>query len=129
MDIAGRLNALRDTTPGCALVAFGDLGTRLVLRSSAKGQQPQEYLDQLCTQAAHGFSLQDALADQATLSGEDTAEVVVVTPQETRVYLRNPDASKDTANDAILCVCDTEHSARSLVPPAMALLGDLSEGL
>jgi len=129
MDIASRLNALRETSPGCALVAFGDLGTRLVLRSSAAGQQPQEYLDQLCAQAAHGFCLQDALSDQTTLPGDETVEVVVVTPQETRVYLRNPGASQDTENDTILCVCNNEQSARSLVAPAMTLLHDLSEGV
>jgi hypothetical protein len=129
MDIAGRLSALRESTPGCALVAFGDLGTRLVLRSSAAGQQPQEYLDQLCAQAAHGFSLQDALTDQTTSPNVDAAEVIVVTPQETRIYIRAPGAAQDTANDAILCVCDNEHSARTLVTPAMALLDDLCAGV
>lgn len=129
MDIAGRLKALREATPGCALVAFGDLGTRLVLRSSAAGQHRQEYLDQLCAQAAHGFFLQDALSGPATPHGDGAAEVIVVTPQETRIFIRRPGAPQDTASDAILCVCDSEHSAQALVTPAMTLLGDLSEGV
>jgi hypothetical protein len=128
MDIAGRLTSLRETTPGCALVAFGDLGTRLVLRSSAAVQVPQEYLDQLCAQAEHGFCLQDALAGWNTPRGDGPAEVIVVTSREVRIYIRRPGAAPDTASDAILCVCDSEHIARTLVSPAMILLSDLSGG-
>ncbi|AZV77278.1 hypothetical protein EBB79_04810 [Parasedimentitalea marina] len=128
MDITGRLHSLRETTPGCALVAFGDLSTQLVLRSSAAVQVRQEFLDQLCAQAEHGFCLQDALAGWNTPRGEGSAEVIVVTPQETRIYIRRPGAAQDTACDAILCVCDTESSARTLISPAMTLLHDLSEG-
>ena len=128
MDIAERLETLRDAAPGCALVAFGDLGARLVLRSSAAVQHPQEYFDQLCAQAEHGFLLQDALSAQITPRPMATAEVFVVTPQETRMYIRSPDAGQDTASDALLCVCDCETTARSLLPPATTLLRDLVGG-
>ncbi|WIY25856.1 hypothetical protein [Parasedimentitalea psychrophila] len=128
MDITARLDSLRKTTAGCGLVAFGDLGTRLVLRSSAAVQHRQEYLDQLCAQAEHGFHLQDALAAPITAPSGGAATVIVVTPQETRIYIRRPGATASTANDAILAVCDNEHSAQALVAPAMSLLSDLSEG-
>lgn len=128
MNIAERLETIRQAVPGCALVAFGDLGSKLVLRSSSTVQHPQEYLDQLCAQANHGFYLQDALLEQNTPRGHNAGEVMVVTVQETRIFIRTPDADRTAASDAILCVCDSEQAARDLVAPAKQLLIDLCRG-
>jgi len=128
MNIAERLDPMRQAAPGCDLVAFGDLGTRLVLRSSAASQPPQEYLDQLCAQADHGFGLQDVLASQVSPRDRTVPEVMVITPQETRVYIRAQNAGQDTACDAILCVCDSETTAKTLITPAINLLNDLAGG-
>lgn len=128
MNIAERLDTMRRATPGCDLIAFGDLGTRLVLRSSAVSQPPQEYLDQLCAQADHGFGLQDALASQMSSHSGTVPEVMVITPQETRIYIRSQNADQDTASDAILCVCDSEITAKSLISPAITLLNNLAGG-
>ncbi len=128
MNIAERLETIRQTTPGCELIAFGDLGTRLVLRSSAVSQPPQEYLDQLCAQADHGFDLQDALASQVSPHPETVPEVMVITAQEIRIYIRSKTADQDTASDAILCVCDSAITAKALVAPAITLLNDLAGG-
>mgnify|MGYP007055210763 CR=1 FL=1 len=128
MNIAERLDTIRQTTPGCELIAFGDLGTRLVLRSSAVSQPPQEYLDQLCAQADHGFGLQDALASQVSPHPDITPEVMVITAQAGRIYIRSQNADQNTASDAILCVCDCEITAKSLIDPAINLLNDLAGG-
>ncbi len=128
MNIAERLDTMRQAAPGCDLIAFGDLGTRLVLRSSATTQPPQEYLDQLCAQADHGFVLQDALAGQVSSHPDTMPEVMVITPQETRIYIRAQNADQDTASDAILCVCDSEITAKALIAPAINLLNDLAGG-
>lgn len=128
MNLAARLETMRQGVPGCTLVAFGDLGTRLVLRCSAETSPPQEILDELCTQAEHGFFLQDALLGADTAHDRTVAEVSVVTPHETRMYIRVPGAADETANDAILCVCDTEKIAREMIAPAKTLLDDLSRG-
>lgn len=126
MTIAERLDTLRQSTPGCSLVAFGDLGARLVLRNSAAAQQPQEYLDQLCAQADHGFTLQDMLANPDASHDGALSEVVVVTPVETRIYVRALAGGQDTENDVILCVCDSENTAKRLISPARALLAGLT---
>lgn len=128
MDLATRLKTLREATAGCSLVAFGDLGSRLVLRSSAETQPPQEYLDQLCAQADRGFCMQDALLARDAMSDHRQPKVMIVTPLETRIYIRAAAATQDTASDAILCVCDSELTAQKLVGPAAHLLHDLSGG-
>lgn len=128
MNIAKRLDAMRQAAPGCELIAFGDLGTRLVLRSSAASQPPQEYLDRLCAQADHGFGLQDVLASQVSSRDGTVPEVMVITPQETRIYIRALNSGQDTASDAILCVCDSEMTAKALIAPAISLLNDLAGG-
>lgn len=124
MNISERLNAMRQTDPECNLVAFGDLGTRLVLRSSAAIQHPQEYLDKLCVQAKHGFEQQDLLWQQDTSDAVD--EVLVITPHETRVYVRSPKAGDPVDNDAILCVGQAGQNTQQLITQAKALLNDLS---
>jgi len=128
MNLAARLETMRQGVPGCTLVAFGDLGTRLVLRCSAEFSPPQEFLDELCTQAEHGFLLQDALLGSDSARDWIPSEVSVVTPHETRMYIRAPGTAQETANDAILCVCDTEETAREMIAPAKTLLDDLSRG-
>ena len=128
MNIAEQLDTMRQAAPGCDLIAYGDLGTRLVLRSSATTQPPQEYLDQLCAQAGHGFGLQDVLASQVSSHHDTVPEVMVITPQETRIYIRSQNADQDTASDAILCVCDSEITAKALIAPAINLLNDLAGG-
>ena len=123
MNISERLDVMRQAEPGCNLVAFGDLGTRLVLRSSAATQQPQEYLDQLCAQAEQGFGLQDLLGSQE--EPHQTNEVLVITPRETRIFVRSSVTGDTADNDAILCVCNDEQTAQSLIQPAKAVLDDL----
>lgn len=118
MSIAQGLDYLRDGHPACSLAAFGDLGTRLVLRSSAATEHPQEFYDQFCAQAAQGFGLSDGLPRP-----EDTApgnEVIVLTPQDARVFVRSP----DNGSDFVGCICDAQQDLEDLAGAAAAMLSE-----
>jgi hypothetical protein len=73
---------------GCDFVAFGDLGTQLILRTSGPQLRPQEQLDQIARNAAQMFALQDAALPgmNATACKEG---IVVLTPSEARLLLRS----------------------------------------
>ncbi len=104
MSIVGQLDALRQDLPGCSLVAFADLRTRLVLSVSADSSRPQEQLDEICFQAANCFEDCDTLvtALRSDEQGDQMCnESIVLTPAETRVFVRNPDGE----GEALCCIC------------------------
>lgn len=116
MTIAQRLAALRQLEDGCRLAAFGDIGAGIVLRTSCETGYPQEFLDELCQQAERGFSLLDALPDEDSEQVPD--HMLVLSPEDARVYVRAPDGS----GDAVLCVCGSADAATRLAEPARQLL-------
>lgn len=118
MTLAKQLEFLRAREGECRLAAFGDLGARIVLRNSSAAAHPQEYLDDLCQQASRGFTLLDAATGPATPADD----VLVLTPGETRVFVRAADGS----GDAVLCVCGSAEAAARLVAPARDLLAALA---
>ena len=104
MSILGQLDALRQDLPGCSLVAFADLRTRLVLTVSADNSRPQEQLDEMCFQAANCFEDSDTLVSALKTDGQGDqmcTESIVLTPVETRVFIRNPDGE----GEALCCIC------------------------
>lgn len=125
MDIPGQLEALRHSVPGCTLVAFADLRTRLVLCVSAAKSRSQERLDELCFQAAESFENSDMLAASlgtAKAASHARTSSVVLTPVETRVFIRPPDGD----GEALCCVCDTPEHSTDLARNAEQALQQIS---
>ena len=118
MKIARALDDLRAGHRGCDLVAFGDLGTRLVLRSSCDATRPQEFFDQLCSQAARAFALSDGLPRPEGQEAGD--EVVVLTPLDTRVFVR----SAGDGSDFIGCIGDDDLHTGDMAKAGAAILAD-----
>ncbi len=56
MTLQTHLDDLRKQVSGCDLTAFGDLSSRLILRSSSAETCQRERLDQLCQRAVDSFS-------------------------------------------------------------------------
>ena len=125
MDIPGQLEALRHSVPGCTLVAFADLRTRLVLCVSAAKSRSQERLDELCFQAAECFENGDTLATSLGVDEADShmrTNSVVLTPVETRVFIRPPDGD----GEALCCVCETADHTKDLARNAAQALQQIS---
>jgi hypothetical protein len=122
-DIAARLDKLRADTPGLRLAAYGDLGARLILRSSSDTGWPQDRLDELCLQAEAHFARSGAGA-LATLAGDDgwtPVQAIALTPGEARVFLRGN--GEDTA--LLCCICDVGPDIDATVAAAGRVLRDI----
>ncbi len=102
MRISEYLDAMRDEIPGCSLVSFGDLKTGLVLRTSAKHQHKQDYLEDILKQAVLNFSISDAFSEQADPRIVPGNCVIVGSPQEVRIFIR----SQGNMSDVVCCVCE-----------------------
>lgn len=128
MSILGQLDALRQDVSGCTLVAFADLRTRLVLSVSADTPRPQECLDEMCFQAASCFEDYDTLAialDSDEQRDHMCIEAIVLTPVETRVFIRNPDGE----GEALCCVCQPTVQADDLAEKSLRTLQQISDML
>lgn len=115
--IAVALDRLRAAQAGCALVAFGDLGTRLVLRTSAEKTQPQEFLDRICEQAVQTFALCDS-------AGSGANHATVVSQKDTRLFVR----CKGNGSDFLCCVCDGDDDLEDFAASAKTMLREMSQG-
>ncbi|MDU8927835.1 hypothetical protein RXV86_10610 [Alisedimentitalea sp. MJ-SS2] len=123
MSIAASLDDLRRDNPGCSLVAFGDLGTRLVLRASSDAPCAQEHYDRICAQAAQVFSSCDVVAEASGHSCKDATAATMLTQTETRIFVRSP-ADKV---DFICCVCEPGHSSDAITSMAATALREISQ--
>ncbi|MCP4207137.1 MAG: hypothetical protein GY767_08865 [Shimia sp.] len=84
MTLEDRLHTLRSALPNCQVVAFGDAQARLILKASHASLVPREVLDSLCAEAAECF----ATADRIGATPAQASEAVVLTDEESRIYLR-----------------------------------------
>lgn len=105
MDVTAALDALRAEIPGCSLVAFTDLGSRLVLCTSAAAKPGQEDLDRLSELAQ--IVLDGPVAEGAAPvleagEGDRRAGTAMLLGEgEARVFLRAP----GDVQEALVCVC------------------------
>lgn len=105
MSIADAMDALRSDVPGCSMVVYADLSSRLVLGTSTTGTAGQEELDALAKAAQ--LALNGAVAESASAVWEErnpgaAAETaMLLTGAEARVFLRSPGESPET----LICVC------------------------
>ncbi|MCG6883162.1 MAG: hypothetical protein LJE62_05340 [Silicimonas sp.] len=119
MDITAELDAMRVDVQGCALVAYTDLSSQLVLSTSAAANPVQEEMNAL-SQAAH-LALDGAIAEGAAVSwgGETPAELAfLMTGAEVRLFLRSPANS----SEALIAVCAPDVDLERAVSEARATL-------
>lgn len=121
MNVAEELDAMRSEVPGCALIAFTDLASQLVLCTSAVTNPVQEEMNAL-SQAAL-VALDGAFAEGAAPAwgggAEDPAQVaMLLTGEEARVFLRSPGNS----NEALICVCSPDAALDDVVERGRAAL-------
>lgn len=108
MDVTKTLDAMRAELPGCSLVAFTDLGSKLVLSSSSAAKPAQEELDRLSDLAQ--TMLEGSLAEGAKPlleAGEGdrrAGTAMLLSMNDTKVFLRAPGDSPE----ALVCVCSTD---------------------
>lgn len=119
MDITAELDAMRADVRGCALVAYTDLTSQLVLCASAASKPVQEEMNAL-SQAAQ-LTLDGPYAEGAAAVWDATtpAEVsILMTGSEARLFLRSP---SNTA-EALVCVCAADTDLEAAVIEARATL-------
>lgn len=121
-ELAGKLDGLRRSLPGCRLIAYGDLQHELVLLSASDARRPREYLDEVSAEACRLFKAFDAagLADD-TGALADTG-LTVLLPGEVRLYMRGAEA------DFLCLVCDTPANSIACAAPSNRFLVELVEG-
>ena len=122
MSVVDELDKLRATLPGCTLVAFGDLGARIVLCASAAEKRPQEELDALCIAASTSLDGGAAHALAPMLGGDALSQVVAVSPGEIRVFLR----SHLDPCDALFCTFTDQTDIREMVAAGRSTLHKIS---
>lgn len=121
MSVAEALDAMRSDLPGCALVAYADLGSALVLCASTTGKPAQEELDRLsrAAQVALDGALAEGAAPVLDGAGAGRAETaMLLTGSEARVFLRSP----GEAPEALICVCAPDIDLGAVVDCGRAAL-------
>lgn len=118
MTIDRHLADLRAALPGCALVAYGDLSAKLMLRTNADTAWPQEQLDALCKTAGARFDLAAAVSD----AGPGPRHAVVMTARDTRVFV----GSDSDDADLLACVCHGAADTEVILKHATAALQDIT---
>ena len=103
MSVSDALDALRAEIPGCSLVAFADLSSKIVLTSSSATNPAREMLDALSV-AAHLVLDGDVAASAASIFGNEDAAAetaMLLSPSEARIFMRSPGENPE----ALICVC------------------------
>lgn len=128
MDVTEKLDAMRSELPGCRIVAFTDLGSRLVLCASAAAKPGQEDLDRLSDLAQvmlDGAIAEGAAPVLATGEGDRRAgTAMLVSDHECKVFLR----AAGEVSEALVCVCAPNTDLRRVVDCGRATLNDILAG-
>lgn len=128
MDVTDKLDALRSELPGCLLVAFTDLGSKLVLCTSSAAKPGQEELDRLSELAQ--VALDGAVAEGAAPALEDgegdrrAGTAMLVSDHDAKVFLRAP----GQVAEALICVCAPDTDLRKVVDCGRSTLNDIVAG-
>ena len=128
MDVTEKLDAMRSELPGCSLIAFTDLGSKLVLSASSAGKPAQEELDRL-SELAH-VMLDGAVADGAApvlerAEGDTRAgTAMLLSGSDAKVFMRAP----GEAAEALVCVCAPEADLRKVVDCGRSTLDIIVSG-
>ncbi|MBV1896017.1 MAG: hypothetical protein KUG70_06135 [Rhodobacteraceae bacterium] len=99
-----------------------------MLTVSADNSRPQEQLDEMCFQAANCFEDSDTLVSALKTDGQGDqmcTESIVLTPVETRVFIRNPDGE----GEALCCICQPTTKIDDFAEKSRLALQQISEML
>ena len=124
MDVAKRMQSLRDQFPECTLMAFADLEAGMVLSVSADTSRMQEEISSLCSTAKAVLDRQANGPMEALISNGSNAgvfEAVLTEPEKVGVFLR----STIKQSDAFCCVCSGQISLARFLPAVRAALDNL----
>lgn len=125
MDVSEQLDELRNKVAGCILVAYTDLGSKLVLSSSAAARPAQEDLDRLSNlaQIMLDGSVAEGAAPAITAEGHpgQAGLAMLLSGSDAKVFLR----ARDSANEALVCVCTPESDLKKVVDCGRSTLNDI----
>lgn len=120
MSVSTALDELRAEIPGCSLVAFADLSSKIVLTASAATNPAREELDALS--AAAYLALDGAVAEGAAPIWGDQQETagtaMLLSASEARVFMRSPGENPE----ALICVCAPDCNLEVVVDCARTTL-------
>ena len=128
MDVTETLDAMRSELPGCSLIAFTDLGSKLVLCSSSVGKPAQEELDSLSELAQtvlDGIVAEGAAPVLENGDGDRRAgTAMLLSGTDAKVFLRAP----GDAAEALVCVCAPEADLRKVLDCGRSALDTIVSG-
>lgn len=120
MSVSDALDALRSEIPGCSLVAFADLSSKIVLTSSSATNPAREELDALS--AAAYLVLDGSIAEGASpVWGDQNAlaeTAMLLSASEARVFMRSPGENPE----ALICVCAPDCNLEAVIDCARSTL-------
>ena len=123
MDVTETLDAMRSSLPGCSLIAFTDLGSKVVLCTSAAVKPAQEEMDKLSALAE--LMLAGTMAESAApILGADDARAgsaVLHSEADAKVFLRSPGDTEE----ALVCVCSPDIDLGKVVDSGRATLENI----
>jgi hypothetical protein len=126
MTVSDQLDELRVALPGCSLVVFGDLFSRITLCASAKGKYPQEQLDALCVTAGNllnGPPARSAIPVLGMQGENDLGRAIILSPEGMQIFLRSPVEDADV----LCCVCSLDADMETATAMAQSTLNQIAQ--
>ncbi|MBM7067981.1 hypothetical protein [Actibacterium sp. 188UL27-1] len=120
--VSDELDSLRSAFPDCQTVAFADLSSRMILKTSSAQKTPQELMDRLCEEAVSIFG--DIGSNLSLSDDTDAAQAVVFTSTSLKIFLRG---AQEPA-DILCCVCSPSIDVDSFLRHAQPALDRISQG-
>ncbi|MEL6522115.1 MAG: hypothetical protein AAFQ66_14195 [Pseudomonadota bacterium] len=120
--VSDELDGLRSAFPACETVAFADLASKMVLKTSSGSKAPQEQIDQLCAEAISVFG---DIGPNLSMSDSDSAtQAVVFTSTSLKIFLRGA----QEPSDILCCVCAPTINVDDFLRLAQPALDRISQG-
>jgi hypothetical protein len=120
-----QLNDLRESTPGCVVVAFADLSSSILLCASSAIKLPRERLDSISSNAVGlltGKTAQTVSSVLGTETQPHVYEAITLNNENIQIFLR----SREEANDALCCICSIEVDSEDFISRAREVLKNIS---
>lgn len=95
MRASDQIRALRQSIPGCRVLAYVDLSARLVLCAETETEVPQEALDALCLRGARLLGGPVAAAAQAVLGGTAPGEAILIDDDGVEIHVSAASAAEE----------------------------------
>lgn len=110
MTVQEHLDQLRKASFGCALTAYGDLSSGLILRSSSEMPCPREVLDAMCDDAVRSLAVTKRQSwPEGMETGAYGTSVISFTSQRSHVFVRHDPKADDL-------ICATIDKAQAIAP-------------